>query len=91
MNNEIITLGNILKIKPDVDPYLLDVAVKPMNAAFQAVNDTFTIPKEDFLKVAASDYDTVYFIGKAYLAAEEDKKADLAVHAFYLFDHLQTK
>lgn len=91
MDNEIITLGNILKIKPGMPRYLLDFDVKPMNAAFQAVNDTFTISKEDFLKVAASNYETVHFIGKAYLAAEEDKKADLAVQAFYLFDYLQDK
>lgn len=91
MNNEIITLGDILKIKPDMPQYLLDFDVAPMNEAFQAVNDTFTISKEDFLKVAASNYETVYFMGKAYLAAEEDKKADLAGTAFYLFDRLQDK
>lgn len=91
MNKEIITLGDILKIKSEMPQYLLDFDVVPMNAAFQAVNDTFTISKEDFLKVAASNYEIIYFMGKAYLYASEDKKGDLAVQAFYLFDYLQDK
>lgn len=91
MNNEVITLGNILYIKPGMPQHLLESASEPMNAAFQAINDTFTVSKEDFLKVASSNYGAIHFIGKAYLAAEEDKKADLAVHAFYLFDELRNK
>jgi hypothetical protein len=91
MNNEIITLGNILKLKPDMPQCLLEVDLEPMNAAFQAINDTFTVSKEDFLKVAASNYGAIHFIGKAYLAAENDKKAYLAGDAFYFFNELQDK
>lgn len=87
-----VTLDDLKKIKAERADYLLEVALEPINAAFEAVTDTFdTISKEEFLKVVASDFVAVYFIGKAYLAAREDKKSDLAVHAFYLFDILQDK
>lgn len=87
-----VTLDDLKKIKPDFPDYLLNVALEPMNAAYEAVTDTFdTISKEEFLKVAASDYGAVYFIGKAYLAAREEEKSEIAIHGFYLFDALQDK
>lgn len=87
-----VTLDDLKKIKPNFKSYLLNVALEPINAAYEAVTDTFgNISKEEFLKVVASDYGTVYFMGKAYLAVREEEKSDLAVHAFYLFDALQDK
>ena len=84
-----VTLEDLKKIKADSPDYLLNIALEPINAAFEAVNDTFeTVSKEDFLKAVASDYGVVYFIGKAYLVARDEKKSELAVHAFYLFDEL---
>lgn len=87
-----VTLDDLKKIKPDFENYLLNVALEPFNAAYEAVCDAFeTIPKEKFLKVVASDWGVVYFMGKAYLAAREDEKSEIAVHAFYLFNDLQDK
>lgn len=85
-----VTLNDLKKIKPDFESYLLNVALEPINAAYEAVCDAFeTISKEKFLKVVASDYGVVYFMGKAYLAAREDEKSEIAVHAFYLFNELK--
>lgn len=87
-----VTLNDLKKIKPDFENYLLNVALEPFNAAYEVVCDAFeTIPKEKFLKVVASDWGVVYFMGKAYLAAREDEKSEIAVHAFYLFNDLQDK
>ena len=86
-----VTLDDLKKIKPDFKNYLLNTALESINAAFEAVNDTFEVSKEKFLKVVASDYGVVYFMGKAYLAAREDEKSELAIHAFYLFNELQDK
>jgi len=87
-----VTLDDLKKVKADFPSYLLNVALETINAAYEAITDTFdTISKEEFLKVVASDYIAVHFIGKAYLAAREDEKNSLAVHAFYLFDALQDK
>lgn len=87
-----VTLNDLKTIKPDFENYLLNVALEPINAAYEAVCDAFeTISKEEFLKVVASDYGTVYFMGKAYLAAREDEKSEVSVHAFYLFNELQDK
>lgn len=87
-----VTLDDLKKIKPDSESYLLSIALETINAAYEAVTDTFdTISKEEFLKVVASDYAATHFIGKAYLAARKDEKSDLAVHAFYLFDYLLDK
>ena len=86
-----VTLEDLKKVKTDFPTYLLNVALEPLNAAFEAVSDLFEISKEDFLKVVASDYGVVYFIGKAWLAAREEEKSELATHAFYLFDELQDK
>lgn len=87
-----IVLEDLKKIKPDFENYLLNVALKPINAAFRAVNDTFdTVSKEEFLKVATSNYGVMYFIGKAYLAAREEEKSEVAIHGFYLFNELQNK
>ena len=73
-----VTLDDLKTIKSDFENYLLNVALEPINAAYEAVCDAFeTISKEKFLKVVASDYGTVYFMGKAYLAAREEEKSDL--------------
>lgn len=91
MKNKIV-LNDLKKIKPDFESYLLNVALKPINAAYDAVCDAFeNISKEKFLKVVASDYGVVHFMGKAYLAAREDEKSEIATHAFYLFNELQNK
>ena len=91
MKNKIV-LEDLKKIKPDFSSYFLNDALEPINAAYEAVTDTFdTISKEEFLKVVASDYGTVYFMGTAYLAAREDEKSEIATHAFYLFNELQNK
>ena len=86
-----VTLEELKEVKASFPNYLLSVALPVVNAAFEAVSDTFEVSKEKFLKVVASDYGVVYFIGKAYLAAKEEEKSDLAVHAFYLFDELLSK
>lgn len=86
-----VTFEELKKVKADFPNYLLNVALDVVNAAFESVSDTFYISKEDFLKVVASDYGTVYFMGKAWLAAREEEKSDLAVHSFYLFDELLSK
>lgn len=87
-----VTLGDLKKVKPNFENYLLNAALETINVAYEAVSDFFeTISKEEFLKVVASDYGTVYFMGKAYLAAREEEKSDLAVHTFYLFDDLLNK
>lgn len=87
-----VTLDDLKQIRISFPDYLLNVALEPINAAYEAVCDAFeTISKEKFLKVVASDYGIVYFMGRAYLAAREDEKRDLAIHAFYLFDALQDK
>lgn len=87
-----VTLDDLKKIRPDSEVYLLNVALETINAAYEAVNEFFdNISKEEFLKVVASDYGAMHFIGKAYLAAREEEKSDLGVHAFYLFDSLQDK
>ena len=84
-----VTLEELKKIKTDSPDYLLNIALEAINAAFEAVNDTFeAVSKEDFLKVVASDYVVVYFIGKAYLTAKEEKQSEVAIHAFYLFNEL---
>ena len=90
-----ITLDELKEVKPDFPDYFLDVALDVMNAAFEAISaafeaisDDFDISKEDFLKVVASDWSAMYFIGKAWLAAREEKKPDLAWHSFYLFHML---
>ena len=43
------------------------------------------------LETVNAAYGAVHFIGKAWLAAREEEKSDLAVHAFYLFDDLLCK
>lgn len=87
-----ITLDDLKRVKPNFENYLLNVALETINAAYEAVTDTFdTLSKEEFLKIVASDYGVVYFIGKAWLAAREEEKSDLAVHSFYLFDELLSK
>lgn len=86
-----VTLTDLKDFKGDIPNYLLNIALEPINAAFEAVNDCFDISKEEFLKVVGSDYGVIHFIGKAYLAAREEEKSELATHAFYLFDELQNK
>lgn len=86
-----VTFEELKEVKADFPNYLLTVALDTVNAAFAAVSDTFEVSKEDFLKVVASNYGAVHFIGKAYLAAREEEKSDLSVHAFYLFDELLDK
>lgn len=86
-----VTLEELKEVKASFPNYLLNVALDVMNAAFEAVSDTFEVSKENFLKVVASDYGIVYFIGKAYLAAREEEKSEIATHAFYLFDELLSK
>lgn len=86
-----VTFEELKELKSDFPNYLLSVALDTVNAAFEAVSDTFDVSKEDFLKVVASNFGTVHFIGKAYLAAREEEKSDLSVHAFYLFDDLLGK
>lgn len=86
-----VTLEELKAIKASFPNYLLNVALETVNAAFEAVSNTFEVSKEDFLKVVASDYSVVYFIGKAWLAAREEEKSDLGVHSFYLFDQLLSK
>ena len=86
-----ITLDELKEVKADLPNYCLDVALDVMNAAFEAINATGNTPdisKEDFLKVIASDWSAMYFIGKAWLAAREEEKPDLAWHSFYLFHML---
>jgi hypothetical protein len=86
-----VTLEELKEVKADLPDYLLNIALEPLNAALEAVSDTFETSKEDFLKVVASNYGVVHFIGKAWLAAREEEKSDLAVHSFYLFDELLSK
>jgi len=86
-----VTLEELKEAKADFPNYLLSMALDVVNAAFEAVSGTFEVSKEDFLKVVASDYGVVYFIGKAYLAAKEEEKSDLAVHSFYLLDGLMSR
>lgn len=86
-----VTFEELKTVKSKFPNYLVSVALDTVNAAFEAINDGLTVSKEDFLKVVASDYGAVHFIGKAWLAAREDEKSDLAVHAFYLFDDLLCK
>lgn len=85
-----VTLDDLKKTKPDFPSFILRLALESINAAYEAVTDASTT-KEEFLKVVASDYAAVDFIGKAILAAREDQKSELAVHAFYLFDDLLGK
>ena len=86
-----VTFEELKAIKANFPNYLLSVALDMVNAAFEAVSDTFDVSKEDFLKVVTSHYSVVYFIGKAYLAAREEEKSEMAVHSFYLFDELLSK
>lgn len=86
-----VTLAELKEIKPSFPNYLLGVALDVVNAAFEAISDTFEVSKEDFLKVVVSDYGVVYFMGKAYLAAREEEKSEISTHAFYLFDELLGK
>lgn len=86
-----VTYEELKAAKPKFPNYLVSVALETVNAAFEAVNDALSVSKEDFLKVTASNYGAVHFIGKAWLAAREEEKSDLGVHAFYLFDDLQNK
>lgn len=83
-----VTFEELKAVKSKFPNYLVGVALDTVNAAFEAINDGLTVSKEDFLKVVASNYGAVHFIGKAWLAAREEEKSDLAVHAFYLFDDL---
>lgn len=86
-----VTFEELKEVKASFPNYLLSVALDVVNAAFEAVSDMFEVSKEDFLKVVASDYGVVYFIGKAWLAAREEEKSDLSTHSFYLFDELLSK
>lgn len=87
-----VTLDDLKKIKASFPNYFLNIALETINAAFEAVSNTFdTVSKEEFLKVVTSNYAVVYFMGKAYLAAREDEKSEIAIHAFYLFDQLLDK
>lgn len=86
-----VTFEELKEVKSDFPNYLLSVALDVVNAAFEAVSDTFEVSKEEFLKVVASNYGSVHFIGKAWLAAREEEKSDLSVHSFYLFDELLSK
>ena len=86
-----VTFEELKATKPKFPNYLVSVALETVNAAFEAINDGLPVSKEDFLKVAASHYGDIHFIGKAWLAAREEEKSDLAVHAFYLFDDLLCK
>lgn len=88
---EKITFEELKATQPKFHNYLVSIALETVNAAFEAVNDGLPVSKEDFLKVTASNYGAVHFIGKAWLAAREEEKSDLAVHAFYLFDDLLCK
>lgn len=83
-----IALDELKEVKPDFPDYFLDVALDVMNAAFEAISDDFDVSKEDFLKVVASDWRVMYFIGKAWLAAREEEKYNMACHSFYLFHML---
>lgn len=86
-----VTFEELKAIKPKFPNYLVSIALETVNAAFEAVNDALQVSKENFLKVTASNFGAVHFIGKAWLAAREEEKSDLAVHAFYLFDDLLNK
>lgn len=83
-----VTFEELKAIKPKFPSYLVSIALETVNAAFEAINDGLPVSKEDFMKVIASNFGAVHFIGKAWLAAREEEKSDLAVHAFYLFDDL---
>ena len=83
-----ITFDDLKKIKADLPDYFLDVALDAVNAAFEAISDDFDISKEDFLKVVASNWSVMYFIGKAWLAVREEEKYNLACDSFYLFHML---
>ena len=86
-----VTFEELKATKPKFPNYLVSVALETVNAAFEAINDGLPVSKEEFLKVTASNYGAIHFIGKAWLAAREEEKSDLAVHAFYLFDDLLCK
>ena len=88
---EKVTFEELKATKPKFPNYLVSLALETVNAAFEAVNDALQVSKEDFLKVTASNYGAIHFIGKAWLAVREEEKSDLAVHAFYLFDDLLNK
>ena len=86
-----ITFDELKEVKADLPNYCLDVVLDVVNAAFEALSATsYTsdFSKEDFLKVVASDWSVMYFIGTAWLAAREEKKSDLSWHSFYLFHML---
>ena len=86
-----VTFEELKATKPKFPSYLVGIALETVNAAFEAINDALPVSKEEFLKVTASHYGDIHFIGKAWLAAREEEKSDLAVHAFYLFDELLCK
>ena len=86
-----VTLEELKEVKASFPNYLLNVALEVVNAAFEAVSNSFDVSKEDFLKVVASDYGVVYFIGKAYLATREEEKSEVSIHAFYLFNEMLNK
>lgn len=86
-----VTFDELKEVKTDFPDYLLEVGLDAVNAALEAISDDFDVSKEDFLKVVASDFMAVYFIGKAYLAAREEEKFDLAEHSYYLFHTLLNK
>lgn len=91
--NKKVTLEELKEVKANFPRYLLSIALEPINAAFEAIDygcDSVA-SKENFLKVVASDFDVIYFIGKACLAVREEEKSELAIHAFYLFDRLLNK
>lgn len=83
-----VTFEELKAAQPKLHNYLVSIALETVNAAFEAINDGLPVSKEEFMKVVASNYAPVHFIGKAWLAAREEEKSDLAVHAFYLFDDL---
>ena len=86
-----VTFEELKATKPKFPNYLVSLALETVNAAFEAVNDALQVSKEEFLKVTASNYGAIHFIGKAWLAVREEEKSELAVHAFYLFDELLCK
>lgn len=86
-----VTFEELKATKSKFPNYLVSVALETVNAAFEAINDGLPVSKEEFLKVTASHYGAIHFIGKAWLAARDEEKSDLAVHAFYLFDDLLCK
>lgn len=86
-----VTFDELKEVKADIPNYCLVAVLDVVNAAFEAVSEAAIVSKEGFLKVVASTWSVMYFIGKAWLAAREEEKSDLSWYSYYLFHELLNK